>query len=307
MTPLVSIVIVSFNTKDLLRKCVQSIYETTKGLNYEVIIVDNASRDGSPEAIEHEFNHVRVIRNSENCGFAKANNQAIRLASGKYLLLLNSDTIMKEGTIERLVSFLEKDPRAAAVGPKVLNPDGTLQNKGFCFPSVTYSIIILFGINRFFSEKVKRTWFPKFYWSENDTREVDYLEGSCLLLRKEVIDRIGLLPEAFFMYFEEAEWCCLAKKHQYGIWYFPGAEIIHLCAASPLPDREEVFGKSLTLFYKRNIGRSRGVVIAILSLAASFIDLFVSVLFRSGESRLKNIRDEMRRRARLLRGVMGPD
>ena len=307
MEAMVSVIIVSFNTRELLQGCIQSIYATTEDLDYEIIVVDNASRDGSPEAVEKEFEGVRIIRNSENLGFAKATNQAIKVAGGKYFLLVNSDTIMKKGTVGKLVGFIKKNPGVAAAGPKVLNPDGTLQNKGFSFPSVAYALIVLFGINKFLSEKLKRKWFPKFYWSENETREVDYLEGSCLLLTKEAVDKIGLLPETFFMYFEEAEWCWLAKQRQYGIWYFPGAEIIHLCASSPLAEKERVFEKSLTLFYKRNIGRSRGLVIAILSLAASFIDLSASLLFKNGVSRRENIRAEMQRRTRLLRGLIGPD
>jgi GT2 family glycosyltransferase len=307
MTVLVSIIIVSFNTKELLRQCIASIYERTHNLSYEMIVVDNASCDGSVEAIEKEFNNITLIRNSNNLGYAKANNQAILLARGKYILLLNSDTIVKEGTIEKLVSFIDRNPQAAAVGPKVLNPDGTLQNKGFFFPSVMFSLIVLFGINRFFPEKLKCRLFPKFYWSENDTREVDYVEGSCFLLSREIADKIGLLPEVFFMYFEEAEWCYLARKKKYKIWYVPTAEIIHLHASSPLHNREEVFGKSMAEFYRRNIGISKGIVISSLSLAASVIDLSGCVLFERNSKKTETIRAQIKRQIILLRRLTGVD
>jgi len=307
MTVLVSIVIVSFNTRELLKNCIQSVLDTTHNLSYEIIVVDNASSDGSVEGLEKEFNEITIIRNSNNLGYAKANNQAIKLARGKYILLLNSDTIMKEGTIEKLVSFIEKNPQTAAVGPKVLNPDGTLQNKGFFFPSVMFSLIVLFGINRLFSEKLKRRLFPKFYWSENDTREVDYVEGSCLLLSREIADKIGLLPEVFFMYFEEAEWCYLAKKNKYEIWYLPAAEIIHMHSSSPLVDKEEVFWKSLAEFYKRNIGISKGIVISMLSLAASATDLSGCVLFERNRKKMEDIRDQIKRQIILLRRLTGLD
>jgi hypothetical protein len=307
VTILVSIIIISFNTKELLKKCIESIHETTNNLSHEIIVVDNASCDGSFEAIEKEFKDIIVVRNSNNLGYAKANNQAIKLARGKYILLLNSDAIVKEGTIEKLVSFIENNPQAAAIGPKVLSPDGTVQNKGFFFPSVMFSLIILFGINRFFSERLKRRLFPKFYWSENDTREVDYVEGSCLLLSREIADKIGLLPEVFFMYFEEAEWCYLAKKNKYKIWYVPAAEIIHLHSSSPLDDREEIFGKSMAEFYKRNIGTSKGIVISMLSLAASVIDLSGCVLFERNRKKMENIRAQIKRQIILLRRLTGLD
>lgn len=300
----ISIIIISFNTKDLLKNCIKSVYETTKNLSYEIIVVDNASTDDSPEMAEREFTEILLIRNTENLGFARANNQAIKVAKGKYVLLLNSDTIMKEGAIEKLVQFIEEHPGAAAVGPKVINLDGSLQNKGFIFPSIIFSFIILLGINRFFSDKKKRRLFPKFYWDENDVREVDYLEGSCLLLKKEALDKIGFLPEVYFMYFEETEWCYRAKKSKYEIWYVPIAEVIHLRSSAILNERTVMFNKSLILFYKRNIGILKGILISVIMISASVLNLFRVLTHQSNKIEQKVIKEELKKHVNLLKGLI---
>jgi GT2 family glycosyltransferase len=305
--PYLSIIIVSYNTKELLRNCLESIYKTVKIPNYEIIVVDNASGDGSPELLEKEFKDITVIKNRENLGFARANNQALKPANGKYILLLNSDTILKEGTVDVLLDFIAKNPDAAAVGPKVLNPDESLQNKGFLFPSVMFSLLVLSGINKFLDEKLKCRLFPKFYWDENDVREVDYLQGSCLLMRKEIINIIGLLPEVYFMYFEEAEWCYRAKKQGYRIWYVPTALIIHLHSSSPLEGKGEIFENSLLLFYRRNIGIVKGAVIAALMISASFVDFLICSLFERDETKLRRIKAQLNRQIKLLKGLSGLD
>jgi GT2 family glycosyltransferase len=302
-----SIVIVSYNTKELLKNCIKSIYETVKNPSYEIIIVDNASSDGSPELVEREFNDIVLIKNKENLGFAKANNQAIELAKGKYLLLLNSDAILREGTVETLLDFIERHPDAAAVGPKVLGIEESLQNKGFLFPSVMFSLLVLSGINKFLDEKMKCRIFPKYYWNENDVREVDYLEGSCLLVKREGIDMVGLLPEVYFMYFEEAEWCYRAKKKGFKIWYVPVAQIIHLHASSSFESRKEYYDRSLLLFYKRNIGTVKGSVIAALMISASCIDFVICSLLEPDNMKLGKIRDQLKQQTRLLKGLFGLD
>ncbi len=194
----VSIIIVSFNTKDLLKSCIDSIYETSNDINHEFIIVDNASTDGSPEMIKKEFRDITLIRNTENIGFARANNQALRIARGEYFLLLNSDTIVKKDAIKVLVNFMSTHERAAAVGPKVLNIDGTVQSKGFSFPSIAGTLLILFRVNRILPESIRNRLFGKYFWNEHDAREVDWISGCCLLIRKSAMCRIGLLEEDFF-------------------------------------------------------------------------------------------------------------
>lgn len=299
-----SIIIISFNTKDLLKTCIKSIYETTKNLNYEIIVVDNASSDGSPEAIEKAFNGVTVIKNNENLGFAKANNQAIKVARGKYLLLLNSDTILKEGTIENMVQFIDKHPNAAAVGPKVLNVDGTLQFKGFSFPSITSSLLILFGAERIFSKRLLYKLFTKFYWDDNSIVRVDFMPGCCLLIRKDIIDKIGFLPEEYFMYFEEAEWCYIARKNGYEVWYLPTSEIIHIGSASSNTKKEKLLLKSMILFYKRNIGIIKGISIILMLLLATVIAFFRVLVKPNYPSELEVIKKQLGQHVKLLRGLL---
>ncbi len=194
-----SIIIVSFNTKDLLRSCLQSICSTITTVAYEIIVVDNNSKDGSPKMIENEFKDLRLIKNEDNYGFAKANNQAIKIAKGKYLLLLNSDTILIDGAIENLNKFIDEKPNAAAVGPKVINFDETLQSKGYSFPSILLALITFFRFPKFLSEKKIAHWFPKYFWNENDIRQVDWISGCCMLIRREVINKIGMLSEDFLL------------------------------------------------------------------------------------------------------------
>jgi hypothetical protein len=302
-----SIIIVSFNTKELLKNCIKSIYQTVRNRSYEIIVVDNASSDGSPDLIEKEFEGITVIKNKENLGFARANNQAIKLAKGGCILLLNSDTILREGAVGTLLDFIAKNPDAAAIGPKVLSSDESLQNKGFLFPSIMFSMLVLSGINKFLDEKLKCRIFPKFYWDENDVREVDYLEGSCFLMKREAVNIVGLLPEVYFMYFEEAEWCYRAKKHGYKIWYVPTARVIHLHSSSSLDGNGKIFENSLLLFYKRNIGTVKGVLIAALMISASCVDFIICSLFEKDETKLRKIKVQLNRQITLLKGLSGLD
>ncbi len=244
------------------------------------------------------------MRNSENTGFAKANNRGIAIAKGRYILLLNSDTLLREGTIETLITFIDEHPKAAAVGPKVLNSDGTLQFKGFSFPSVLSSLIILFGVGKILPAKKMCRLFPKLYWDENAITQIDFVPGCCLLMRKDVIDAIGPLPEEFFMYFEEAEWCFRAKKNSYEVWYVPSAEIIHFGSASPLEKRRDMFTKSMILFYKRNIGVMKGIPIAFFLLLATVIAFFRVLVKPQNPAEHALIKQQLKQQLDLLKGLI---
>lgn len=299
-----SIILVSYNTRELLRDCIMSIYETVKQVDFEVFVVDNASSDGSPGMVAEEFHGVGLIENTENVGFARAVNQGMIISRGRYVLLLNSDTVLKEGTVNVLMDFLDRRKNAAAAGPKVLSTDGETQNKGFLFPSVIFSFLILSGINKLGPERFKRRLFPRFFWDENTLKEVDYLEGSCFLIRKEAIDAVGLLPEEYFMYFEEAEWCFRAKQLGYEIWYVPEVEVTHLVASSPSGNRDDVYNKSMILFYKRNVGAVRGTCISLIMILATAIDFFSSWLFGRSNADRKKVLDRMKQHVAILREVL---
>jgi len=182
--------------------------------------------------VKREFPNVTVLANSENLGFAAANNQGIKKAKGRYILLLNSDTIILNNAIQRTVAFADAHPEAAVVGCRVLNPDKTLQPTCFMFPSLlnmllsTTYLYKLFPKSKFFGRE-RMTW-----WDRNDTREVDVVTGCFMLVRREAIEKAGLLDERFFMYGEETDWCFRFKQAGWKIMFTPEAEIIHLGGAS---------------------------------------------------------------------------
>ncbi|MGC2063337.1 MAG: glycosyltransferase family 2 protein [Thermodesulfovibrionales bacterium] len=304
--PSVSIVIISFNTAKLLSKCIDSVINSFGHIFFELIIVDNASSDGSVEAVEAlEDARISIIKNSENLGFAAANNQAFHTAQGKYVLLLNSDALVEGGSLETLITFMDDHPRAAAAGPKILNVDGTLQNKGFCFPSIAGAMLFLAGIEKLIGAKTLNRLFPRFYWDENQTTEVDFLHGCCMLIRRDAIEAIGVFTEDYFMYFEEQDWCYRARKLGCQIWYQPAATAIHYGAASPLDNRSEVFNRSMLIFYRRNIGTARGLLITALQIGAACISLVRATIAPRNEKDLDAIRSYLSQRMGLFRGLIG--
>lgn len=228
----VSVVIVSFNTRELLHKCIESVYAQAGSLKIEVIVVDNASTDNSAEMIKQNFDKVKLIRNSKNVGFAAANNQAITKVKGEFVLLLNPDTVVLDGAIDNVVAFARQNKQAAVVGCRVLNPDGTMQRTCSMFPSAlnimlssTY-LYKIFPRSRFFGRELM-TW-----WDRSDVREVDVVSGCFMLVRREAIEKVGLMDEEFFLYAEETDWCYRFKRAGWKLLFMPDAEIIHYGGAS---------------------------------------------------------------------------
>ncbi|MCK5175854.1 MAG: glycosyltransferase family 2 protein, partial [Planctomycetes bacterium] len=203
----VSIIIVAWNVRKLVQDCLKSVYDQTEGIEFEVIYVDNASEDGSVEMVSAEFPEVKIIENQKNEGFIRANNQAIEVANGRYVLLLNSDTIVLDNAIAKTVKFADAHPEAAVVGCKVLNPDRSLQRNCFMYPSLlnmflsaTY-LYKLFPKSRFFGRE-RMGW-----WDFGDTREVQTVCGCFSLVRKEAIDQVGLMDPTYFVYGDDPDWC----------------------------------------------------------------------------------------------------
>ena len=223
----VSIVIINWNTKKLLRDCLASVYEKAGDIDYEVIVVDNASVDGSSEMIRNEFRQIILIENPENRGFAAANNQAMAVAKGRYVLLLNSDTIVLGDAIANTVRFADAHPKAGVIGCKVLNPDRTVQRTCFMFPSILNILLSstylykLFPKSKFFGRE-QMTW-----WDRSDVRQVDVVTGCFMLVRREAIDQVGMMDERFFMYGEETDWCYRFGKKGWKVMFAPVGRIIH--------------------------------------------------------------------------------
>ena len=228
----VSIVIVNWNTRDILRDCLRTVYEQTSGVTFEVIVIDNASSDGSVEMIRGEFPQAVLIANENNRGFAAANNQGMEIAKGRYVLLLNSDTLVLDGAIQKTVSFADGRPEVGVLGCRVLNQDRTLQRTCFMFPSVLNLLLFatytnkLFRRSRFFGRE-RMSW-----WNRDDERDVEVVTGCFMLVRHKAIDEVGLMDDGFFMYGEETDWCFRFRKAGWGVLFTPCAQIVHLGGAS---------------------------------------------------------------------------
>jgi len=223
----VSIIIVAWNVRKFLYDCLKSVYDQTSGIEFEVIYVDNASEDGSVEMVRKEFPQVRIIENEENKGFITANNQGIEIAQGRYILLLNSDTVVLDNAIAKTVAFADAHAEAAVVGCKVLNPSRTLQRNCFMYPSILnlflYATFLykIFPKSKFFGRE-RMTW-----WDFGDVREVETICGCFSLVRKKAIEQVGLMDPMYFVYGDDPDWCYRFKEAAWKIMFTPVPEIIH--------------------------------------------------------------------------------
>ena len=266
-----SIVVVSYNSAIYLPECLGSIAATAGEMRPEVFVVDNKSTDGSASLVEDEFPWCRLIRNQENRGFAAANNQAIVQCRGRYIMLLNSDTVMLPNTLEGIVAFMEDHPRVGVVGCKLLNPDGSLQPSITTFPNPLRDAIAiglketvlkndprtrawLAPIARFFGLRLSR------FDDHAVTKEIDYPRGACLIVRREVVDQVGLLDESYFFGIEEMDWCYRMKRGGWQVYYYPEASVIHHGHGATKQMMGKVFvqmRKGALQFYEKHYGRGK--------------------------------------------------
>jgi len=247
-----SIVIVSWNTKEYLLPCLTSIFEKGQRMASEVILVDNGSQDGGRIEVKRAFPSVHIIENEKNLGFAKAVNQGLQKASGRYVLLLNPDTQMKEGAIERLVSFMDAHSDVGVAGAQLLNADGSKQNSIANFPSLATEL---------FNKSLLRWLFPKkFPGKERDYPEpveVDSVIGACMVVRRKAMEQVGLLDEDYFLFLEETDWCYRMKRAGWKIYHVPQAEVYHFQgkSAETAKKRAKVeFYRSRYHFFRKNRG-----------------------------------------------------
>ena len=218
----ISVVIVNWNTKDLLLRCLQSIYETVREPTFEVWLVDNASSDGSVEAAQIAYPGIRVIQNKKNLGFAAANNAAFNRMNGRYALLLNTDTLLTDGAVKVLYDFMEATPRAGLACGQLLNLDGSKQNSVANFPSL---------LPLLFNETVLRILLPKRFPSKRQEYtqpiEIESCIGACMMARKQAMDDVGFFDERYFFFFEETDWARNMKQAGWGVYFVPTAEVFH--------------------------------------------------------------------------------
>lgn len=234
-----SIIIVNYNSKKFLNKALSAIYSNNSSthplihsFNFETIVVDNHSIDGSIKLIREKFPQVRLIKNVKNVGFARANNQAIPRARGEYILFLNPDAVPEKKAIEQLVNFMEQRPFAGCVGGKLLNMDGTLQFSCRSFPDY---ISIFFGRKSFFRRMFPENLFSrKFLLTDLDytkPQKIDWIIGACMLTKREILSRVGFFDENFFLFVEDMDFCYRLKKQGFEIYYCPNAVFYHTYGA----------------------------------------------------------------------------
>jgi N-acetylglucosaminyl-diphospho-decaprenol L-rhamnosyltransferase len=222
--PDLAIILVSWNTRELLLACIAALPAALGTLRAAIWVVDNGSHDGSVEVVHARFPEVRVIANQGNLGFAAANNQAMQASSGRYALLLNSDTIAEPGSIERLVRFADSRPQAGLVGGLLLNPDGSFQYSFTDFPSVTSELLSASGLG----ERLYGRYFPSYSPRRSQgARQVEVIPGACMLARREALAQVGLMDAGYFMYSEETDWCMRMHRGGWEAWYMPEARILH--------------------------------------------------------------------------------
>lgn len=255
---LVSVCIVNLNACDFLQDSLSSLYETTHQVDLEVIVVDNGSTDGSQQMLAGQYPQVKLVQNKENEGFTKPSNQAMQLTVGGYLLLLNPDTLVLPGAVDTLVDFLEQHPQVGICGPKVLNRDGSLQKPCRRGVSRPWNAISYFsGLSSLFPKSKFFGGYLMTYKDEDETHAVDGVSGSCMLIRRQVVDEIGYFDERYFAYQEDADYCFQAQKAGWEIYYVPTARIIHYggqggSRTQPYRSIYE-WHRSYWLYYRKNL------------------------------------------------------
>ena len=274
---MLSIIIVNWNTRDLLRACLRSLGETCADAPHEVIVVDNASSDGSAAMVAEEFPQARLVANAENVGYAEGNNQGIELAEGEFLWLLNPDTEILPNAAERLLRFMQEHTDCGALGCKLLNTPTlqhsntpTLQRSCRTFPTPDVIIMEALGLSRLFPRhrlfgKYRMTW-----WDYDDVREVDQPMASSLLIRREVVEQVGGMDEAFPIFFNDVDLCYRIKQAGWKIYFTPDAQVIHHGGASTRQVKPQMIREShqsLLRFYEKHYrGKISPLVYALVKL-----------------------------------------
>ena len=275
-----SICIVSWNTVDLLSQCLSSIFAYTENLEFEVIIVDNGSTDGTLNMIKNDFPQCKLIESAENLGFTKANNLAVQHARGKYILYLNPDTELVSNSPEKMVHFLENNPNYGAIGPKLTLADGSIQYVcARTFPTPQNQFNLLTMLDRLFSRSKYFSTVEMRYWDHNESRNIDCLLGACILTRKQIIDEIGGFDENIFMYAEDVDLCYRLHQAGWDLYYDADIMIKHYAGSSSKKEDYRFFStivqrESNAYFLHKHFGKST----MRRYIAAVFFGSFIRIL-----------------------------
>jgi len=279
-----SVIIVNYNVEHFLEQCLHSVREAAKRVEAEIFVVDNNSVDGSVEMIRKKFPEVKLIANKENVGFSKANNQAIREKKGEYILLLNPDTVVEADTFEKIVRFMEEHPDAGGLGIQMLDGKGNFlpeSKRGLPTPQVAFYKI--FGLSALFPKSKRFGKYHLGYLDRNETHEVDVLSGAFMLLRKSVLDKIGLLDEDYFMYGEDIDLSYRIIKAGFKNYYYPEARIIHYKGESTKKSSVNfvfVFYRAMVIFAQKHFSQQNARTFSFLINFAIYIRAAVSIIRR---------------------------
>jgi GT2 family glycosyltransferase len=275
----ISILIVNWNTRDLLYRCLSSVHTPDSRLKTETIVVDNNSNDGSVEMVSREFPHVTLVRNTENLGFAKACNQAIRLARSRLLLLLNSDAEICNGSLPTMVSFMDSNESVAAAGCRLSNRDGSLQRSYWNrFPSVRDALIENLYLYRLPFRKKRPKAGTAQHTQETSAVDVAHLLGACVIIRQEALADVGPFDEDYFMYLEETDWFYRAKQKGWRVCYLASAQAVHHGQQSSNLDPARVvpyLSKSYCRFVRKHYGNTRVPAIKAAYACGAVIRMFL--------------------------------
>ena len=279
-----SIIIVNYNVRYFLEQCLLSVEKAVKGIDAEVFVVDNNSVDGSVAMVAEKFPWARLIANRENTGFSKANNQAIRIASGEYILLLNPDTVVEEDTFAKVVFFMDEHPEAGGLGVKMVDGKGNfLPESKRGLPTPTTSFYKIFGISRIFSRSKKFNRYHLGHLDKNETNEIEILSGAFMMMRKSALDKVGLLDEAFFMYGEDIDLSWRIIQGGWKNFYFPGTSIIHYKGESTKKGSLNyvfVFYNAMVIFARKHFSEKNARLFSFFINVAIWLRAGVAVLSR---------------------------
>jgi hypothetical protein len=303
----VSIVIVNYNTRELVRACLDSLVAGAAGVLCETFVVDNASTDGSAGVVAERFADVRLLCNPDNCGFAAANNLALAEAHGRYVVLLNPDTVVQPGALAGLVRFMDAHPRAGYCGPRLMNGDGSHQASARRLPTLLSGAWSMLGWDKCHPHSRHSADLHVAYGDRGEVR-AGWLTGACLMVRQEALAQVGVLDEAYFMYFEEADWCRRLARAGWEGWYVGEAEVVHLGGQSSAPadDDAPFFGNRPGYWVpsRRRYFRKHHGVLGLATVEAIEVGLNALLWLRHRWRRAPESRCKARRAARTLRYLL---
>ena len=272
-----SIIIVSWNTRDLLADCLASVYAYPPNGRFEILVVDNASSDGSADMVRTQFPQTRLIAKTENVGFALGNNEAIPLCAGEFVLLLNPDTAVKPDALESLVSYLETHADVGAVGSRLLNPDGSLQTSCYPAPLLRRELWRLFHLDALYPVGE----YHMHQWSLAAPRDVDVIKGAALLFRRAVLATVGFLDGRYFMYSEEVDLCYRVRQAGWRLVWVPQSQVVHYEGQSTKQVAADMFMqlyRGKLMYFRKHYGRFAGALYKLILGAASITRLLLTPL-----------------------------